>query len=193
MMLTESTGSEFVIAGEIMKNPLAQEKMGPVAAICVLLGSIFVNAYFLKTSFSAMVAWVSQLIGSAVPNGDPVTYVSRLPYGLLMTVFVLIFLIPALWMETRGEKHHFADIMERTAYALMVPVVLLLVSALLMNVSLIAGAVFGLFAAVCVAGVMVSAGQTGGLNGWAICAWTTAFFLITVAMCARNHMVTMFS
>lgn len=184
---------------QYFKDPLSSEPLGLVSSIGVLVASVFVNAYFLKTSFAAMVSWMldvarGSLVGQAVQrmSAAGVTYASRIPFGLLMTVFVLIFLVPAACLARRGQHLRGSEIVGAVGGAMTVPVVLLLVSGLLMNASFVAGVVLAVFAAACVFATIVTFLRAGNVNGWAICAWGTLFLLITVVMCARNHMVTMF-
>ena len=75
---------------------------------------------------------------------------------------------------------------------MLVPVLLMLTSALLMNLSFAVGIVFAIFAVADCAAVIVKAGQKAKLNGYFIIAMTAAFILITLVLCTRNHFITMF-
>lgn len=66
------------------------------------------------------------------------------------------------------------------------------IAALLMNVSLVAGVVLGIAAATSCVAIIMCCGKKSNINGYFLIALSTAFFLITVVMLTRNHLVTMF-
>lgn len=171
--------------------------MNLIPALLVFVASIFVNAYFQVTSFSALVLWLLESFGATDAQQQLTEMLSRstttvgvkIAFGLFMTVFLMIFLLPAAYMEEKEKntKHLF----ERACSTMLVPVLLMLVAALLMNVSLIAGGIFGIVAVADCVAVIISAGKKATLNGHIIIAIVTAFFLITAVLLTRNHIITM--
>lgn len=102
------------------------------------------------TSFSALVRWflkisgtekVSEQLAEILTRTD-VPIGMRIAFGLLMSAFVMVFLlIAAHWEE--GRKH-FGHLFERACSTMLVPMLLLLIAALLMNVSFTLGVLLGI-------------------------------------------------
>ena len=188
---------------DFLKDPLSDGRLRPIPSIAVLIGSVFVNAYFLWTSFSEIASWflkisngaltaeAQQKIAEAVSLSNG-AMISKLAFGLLMAVFTMIFLLPAAYLDSEGQEKKPKFLLERACSTLLTPMLFLLVSALLMNLSFTAGIVFAILAVADCAAVIVKAGQKAKLNGYFIIAMTAAFILITLVLCTRNHFITMF-
>ncbi len=187
---------------DFLKEPLSDGRLHPIPSIAVLIGSIFVNAYFLRTSFSGIASWflkisngalkaeAQQKIAEAVSLSDG-AMISKIAFGLLMTVFVMIFLLPAAYLDSEGQEKKPKFLLERACSTLLAPMLFLLVSALLMKLSFTAGIVFAILAVADCAAVIVKACRKAKLNGYFIIAMTAAFILITLVLCTRNHFITM--
>lgn len=180
-----------------LKEPLSGDRFNLISAVLVFVASIFVNAYFQVTSFSGIVLWFLKVSGQAdaqqrlaeILSQSSTTVEIKIAFGLLMTVFVMVFLLLSAYME--GKEKNIKYLFERACSTMLVPVLLMLVAALLMNVSLAAGVVFGIAAAADCMAVIVSAGKKAKMNGYIIITIVTAFFLITVVLLTRNHLITM--
>lgn len=184
-----------------LKDPLCSGFFNGAAALLVFLASIPVNAWFQRQSYIGLSGWILQTSGSGltqeaadkitgIQNGITVSFVSRLPFGLLMTAFVMFFLIPAVGSGSQGS---WKDTWRRSCTILTVPILLLAISSLCMTVSFTAGVVFAVGAlSACVASIIIEA-RKGKWNGWLVITWVTGFLLITAVMLTNNHVVTMFS
>lgn len=184
---------------DFLKEPLYDGRLKLIPSLLVLIVSIFVNAYFQVTSFSALVQWflktsgetnVQQRLAEILSQSDTPVGI-RIAFGLLMTVFAMVFLLLAAYWEEKDKN--IGRLFERACSSMLVPVLLVLVAALLMKVSLIAGILFGIAAAVNCMAVIVSAGKKTNYNEYILLATATAFFLITVVLLTRNHFVTIIS
>lgn len=182
---------------DFLKEPLSDGRLKLIPSLLVLIASIFVNAYFQVTSFSALVQWFLKTSGEANMQQRLAEILSRsdtpigirIAFGLLMTAFVMVFLLLAAYWEEKDKN--IGHLFERACSSMFVPVLLMLAAALLMNVSLVAGVIFGIAAAVNCMTVIVSAGKKAKCNGYILIGIATAFFLITVVLLTRNHIVTM--
>lgn len=182
---------------DFLKAPLSDGKLKLFPSLLVFCCSIFVNAYFQVTSFSALVRWFLKITGTEnVPESlaeilaridTPIGM--RIAFGLLMTVFVMVFLLIAAYWE-EGRKH-FGHLFERACSTMLAPMLLLLIAALLMNVSFALGVLFGIAAAIGCVAVIVNSGKKANCNGYILITTATAFFMITVVLLTRNHIVTM--
>lgn len=180
-----------------LKLPLSDGRLKFTSALAVFFASVFVNAYFQVTSFSALAVWYLRAFGekefqqqlNQILIGSERTIGVRVAFGLLMTIFVMIFLLlAAYWQEKeKGIKRLF----ERACSALLVPVLLMLIAALLMNVSLAAGIFFSISAAADCMAVIISAGKRANVNEYLLITISTAFFMITVVLLTRNHFMTL--
>lgn len=143
---------------DFLKEPLSGGRLKLIPSLLIFIVSVFVNAYFQVTSFSALVSWIletsktadaAQLLEDILARSDTAIGV-RIAFGLLMTVFAMVFLlIAAYWEEKEKNTVH---LFERACATMLVPELLMFVAALLMNVSLVAGVVLGIAAATsCVA------------------------------------------
>ena len=187
---------------DFLIDPLSDGRLKPVPSIAVLIGSVFVNAYFLRTSFSGIASWLlkisngaltaeaQQKISATVSLSDG-TMISKLAFGLLMTVFIMIFLLPAAYLDSEGQEKKPKFLLERACSTLLMPMLFLLVSALLMKLSFTAGIVFAILAVADCAAIIVKACRKAKLNGYFIISMTAAFILITLVLCTRNHFITM--
>lgn len=182
---------------DFLKEPLSDGRLKLIPSLLVLIASIFINAYFQVTSFSALVQWflktsgeanVQQRLAEILSRSDTPVGI-RIAFGLLMTAFVIVFLLLAAYWEEKDKN--IGHLFERACSSMSVPVLLMLTAALLMNVSLIAGAFFGIAAAVNCMAVIVSAGKKANINEYLLIVTATAFFLITVVLLTRNHFITM--
>lgn len=183
--------------GEILRTPYAQVRLKLLPSIAVLLASVAVNAYVQITSFSAETIWLLETFEDPEAKAHLVRILAlntaspalRAAYGLLMTVFVLIFMLPAAaWYE---EKPSPLTVMERAASMLLVPVILTLIAALTFQFSFSAGAVIAMLAVVYCMAMIAEAGRRRKKNGYLVIAMMTLFLLITALMLFRNHLVTM--
>lgn len=181
---------------DFLKEPLSDGRLKLIPSLLVLIASIFVNAYFQVTSFSALVQWflktsgeanVQQRLAEILSRSDTPIGI-RIAFGLLMTAFVIVFLLLAAYWEEKDKN--IGHLFERACSSMLVPLLLTLVAAMLMNVSLIAGVLLGVAAAVNCMAVIVSAGKKAKRNGYILIAIATAFFLITVVLLTRNHFIT---
>lgn len=184
---------------DFLKEPLSGGRLKLFPSFLVFGCSIFVNAYFQMTSFSALVQWflktsreanAQQRLAEILGRSDTSIEI-RIAFGLLMTAFVMVFLLLAAYWEE--EDKNIGHLFERACSSMFVPVLLMLAAALLMNVSLIAGVIFGIAAAVGCVIVIVSSGKKANCNGYVLIATATAFLMITVVLLTRNHIVTMIS
>lgn len=182
---------------DFLKEPLSGGRLKLIPSLLVLIASIFVNAYFQVTSFSAQVQWflktsgeanVQQRLAEILSQSDTPVGI-RIAFGLLMTAFVMVFLLLAAYWEEKDKN--IGHLFERACSSMLVPVLLTLAAALLMNVSLVVGVIFGIAAAINCMAIIVSAGKKAKCNGYILIAIATAFFLITVVLLTRNHLVTM--
>lgn len=182
---------------DFLKEPLCCGRLKLLPSLLVFVVSIFVNAYFQVTSFSALVQWfletsgeanVQQRLAEILSQSDTPVGI-RIAFGLLMTAFVMAFLLLAAYWEEKDKN--IMHLFERACSMMLVPVLLMLAAALLMKVSLAAGIFLGIAAAVDCMAVIVNAGKKDKLNGYVLFAIATAFFLITAVMLTRNHLVTM--
>ncbi|MGN0619714.1 MAG: hypothetical protein ACI4J7_11905, partial [Ruminiclostridium sp.] len=180
-----------------LKEPLSRGRLKLIPSLFVLIASIFVNGYFQITSFSALVKWflkisgeenVQQRLAEILSLSDTSVGV-RMAFGLLMTAFVMAFLLFAAYLEEKDKK--ISHLFGRACATLLVPVLLVMAAALLMNVSLLPGVFLGIAAAANCIVVIVSAGRKAKYNGYILIAIATAFLLITVVLLTRNHLVTM--
>lgn len=188
---------------DFLKEPLSDGRLKPIPSIAVLIGSVFVNAFFLRISFSGIASWflkisdgamtieAQQKIAEAVSLSNG-AFVSKLAFGLLLTAFAMIFLLIAAYLDSKGQEKKLKFLLERACSTLLMPMLFLLASALLMNLSFTAGIVFAILAVSDGAAVIVKAGRNAKLNGYIIIATTAAFILITLVLCTRNHFITMF-
>ena len=182
---------------DFLKEPLSGGRLKLFPSLLVFGCSIFVNAYFQVTSFSALVQWFLKTSGEAnvqqrlaeILDRSDTPFRIRIAFGLLMTAFVMVFLLLAAYWEEKDKN--IGHLFERACSSMLVPVLLMLAAALLMNVSLIAGVLFGISAAVSCVIVIVSSGKKANCNGCVLIATATAFFMITVVLLTRNHIVTM--
>ncbi len=182
---------------DFLKSPLSSGRIKPISSLFVFCCSIFVNAYFQISSFSALVQWLLKiydeenaaehlseiLVRTDIPIG------MRLAFGLLMSVFVIIFLLIAAYLEEQSKN--IGHLFERACSTMIVPMLLLFAAALLMNISLALGVLFGIAAAVSCIAVIISSGKRTDCNGYVLILISTAFFMITVVLLTRNHIVTM--
>lgn len=182
---------------DFLKEPLSDGRLKLIPSLLVLIASIFINAYFQVTSFSALVQWflktsgeanVQQRLAEILSRSDTPVGI-RIAFGLLMTAFVMVFLLLAAYWEEKDKN--IGHLFERACSSMSVPVLLMLTATLLMNVSLITGAFFGIAAAVNCMAVIVSAGKKANINEYLLIVTATAFFLITVVLLTRNHFITM--
>lgn len=185
---------------DILQNPLGGRRLGSGASVAAILVSVPVNAWFQKASFVGLVGWLERTAAGSLTEstaerlaeaqaGMAFSLASRLPYGLLMTAFVLAFLLPACKV---GHGRTWREGFECACGALPVPVALLAVASPCMETSLAVGMAFAVAAlAACVATIVLET-RGGGWNGWLTVAWVTGFVLITAVMLTRNHVVTMF-
>lgn len=186
-----------------LKDPLSEGRLSPFSSFVVIIASVFVNAYFLMTSFSGLVSWFVGISGGAltleaqqgisnVVNLSESAFASKLGFGLLMTVFVMLFLLAAAYIGSEKQERKLERLLERACSTLLVPMLFMLVSALLMNASFVAGVVFATLAVSACVAVIVEAGRKANLNGYLIVALVAGFILITAVLCTNNHFVTMF-
>ena len=179
---------------EILKNPCSEAHLPLLPSVLVILCSIPVNAWVQVTSFSSMTAWLLRIFGDteaeahltqilALNNASPAV---RAAYGLLMTVFVMIFILPAACRYE--EKPTLKKVIERAAAMILVPVILVFIAALTFRVSFTAGVSIALLAAVYDTAMIAEAGRRRGGNGYLIVLMMTLFLLITVMMLLRNHL-----
>jgi hypothetical protein len=182
---------------EILKNPYSEAHLPLLPSILVILCSIAVNAYVQITSFPSMTFWLLRIFGDAEAEAHLTQILAlnsaspavRAAYGLLMTVFVMIFILPAAcWYE---EKPTLKKVIERAAAMILVPVLLILIAALTFKVSFTAGVVIALLAAVYEMAMIAEAGRRRKKNGYLIILMMTLFLLITTMMLLRNHLVTL--
>ena len=181
---------------DFLKEPLSGGRLKLIPSLLIFIVSVFVNAYFQVTSFSTLVSWIletsktadaAQLLEDILARSDTAIGV-RIAFGLLMTVFAMAFLlIAAYWEEKKNAVHLF----ERACATMLVPELLMFVAALLMNVSLVAGVVLGIAAATSCVAIIMCCGKKSNINGYLLIALSSAFFMITVVMLTRNHLVTM--
>lgn len=182
---------------DFLKNPLSDGRLKPFQSILVFVCSILVNAYFQVTSFSALARWLLTISGAENVSEQLAEILSRtetpigmrIVFGLLMTAFVMVFLLIAAYWE-EGRKH-FGYLFERAGSTMLVPILLLLVASVLMNVSFTIGVLFGIAAAIGCAAAIVNSGKKANCNGYILITTATAFFMITVVLLTRNHIVTM--
>lgn len=188
---------------DFLKKPLSDGNMNLVSCITVFIGSIFVNAYFLRTSFSSIVDWFMSISKDAVTpeaqqsildivNTSNGAVASKIAFGLLMTVFIMIFLLPSAYLESGRKEKNFVKLYKRACSTMFVPVIFMLLSALLMNISFVCGLILAITAAAVCVSIIVKAGRKSNVNDYLIIITVALFFLITVALCTRNHFVTMF-
>lgn len=180
---------------DFLKEPLYGGRLKLVPAFIIFVASVFVNAYFQTTFFSALVLWLLEVSGvtdvqqrlTEILSLSSTNIGVRIAFGLLMTVFVMLFLLlAAFWEEKEKNIEH---LFERACSTMLVPVLLMLIAALMMNVSLVAGIFLGIAAAADCVTVIVSAGKKTKMNGYILIAIVTFFFLITVVLLTRNHFV----
>lgn len=182
---------------DFLKEPLSGGELKLVPALLVFAATVFVNAYFQITSFSAMVSWTLKMYGvtdttqtlTEILAHSSIAIVVRIAFGLLMTVFVMAFLLSAAYWDNKDKN--VVHLFERACSTMLVPMLLMLVAALLMNVSLAVGVTFGIAAAVDCMAVIVTAGKKAKLNEHILIIIVTSFFLITVVLLTRNHFVMM--
>lgn len=184
---------------DFLKEPLSSGRLKLIPSMLVLIASIFVNAYFQVTSFSALVQWFLKTSGEVnvqqrvteIIGQSNISIGVRIAFGLLMTMFVMVFLLLAAYWEEkdRNIRHLF----EKACSSMLVPVLLMLAAALLMNISLVAGVILGIAAAVLCVSTLVSSGKKAELSGYVLMAVATVFLLLTAVMLTRNHFVTMLS
>lgn len=176
---------------------MANGRLKLLPSLLVFVVSIFVNAYFQITSFFAFVQWflktssesnVHQQLAEILSRSDiPVGI--RIAFGLLMTVFVMFFLLlAAYWNEKDKNIMH---LFEQACSTMLIPMFLMSIAALLMNFSIVIGIVFGISASVSCMTVIIVSGKKANLNEPVLITIATAFFLITVVLLTRNHFVTM--
>jgi hypothetical protein len=186
-----------------LKDPLSEGRLRPVLSTAFFIASIFVNAYFLMTSFSGLASWFMKTSGNAltmeaqqgisdIVNLTGNAFTSKLGFGLLMTVFAMLFLLAAAYLGSEKQERETWYLFERACSTLLVPMLFMLASALLMNISFIAGVVFATLAVSACAAVIVEAGRKANLNGYLTVVLVTGFILITAVLCTNNHFVTMF-
>lgn len=182
---------------DFLKEPLSNGRLKLIPSLLVLIASIFVNAYFQVTSFSALVQWflktsgeanVQQRLAEILSRSDTPIGI-RIAFGLLMTAFVMVFLLLAAYWEEKDKN--IGHLFERACSSMFVPVLLMLAAALLMNVSLVVGVIFGIAAAINCMAIIVSTGKKAKCNGYILIGIATVFFLITVVLLTRNHVVTL--
>lgn len=181
---------------DFLKEPLSGGRLKLIPSLLIFIVSVFVNAYFQVTSFSTLVSWIletsktadaAQLLEDILARSDTAIGV-RIAFGLLMTVFAMAFLLIAAYWE---EKENAVHLFERACATMLVPELLMFVAALLMNVSLVAGVVLGIAAATSCVAIIMCCGKKSNINGYLLIALSSAFFMITVVMLTRNHLVTM--
>ena len=182
---------------DFLNEPLSGGRLKLIPSLLIFIVSVFVNAYFQVTSFSTLVSWIletsktadaAQLLEDILARSDTAIGV-RIAFGLLMTVFAMAFLlIAAYWEEKEKNAVH---LFERACATMLVPELLMFVAALLMNVSLVAGVVLGIAAATSCVAIIMCCGKKSNINGYLLIALSSAFFMITVVMLTRNHLVTM--
>lgn len=92
---------------DFLKEPLSDGRLKLIPSLLVLIASIFINAYFQVTSFSALVQWflktsgeanVQQRLAEILSRSDTPVGI-RIAFGLLMTAFVMVFLLLAAYWE----------------------------------------------------------------------------------------------
>lgn len=150
---------------DFLKEPLSCGRLKLFPSLLVFVVSIFVNAYFQVTSFSALVQWFLKTSGEAnvqqrlteILSQSDISVGIRIAFGLLMTAFVMVFLLLAAYWEEKDKN--IGHLFERACSTMFVPVLLMLAAALLMNISLIAGILLGIAAAVNCMAVIVDAGK----------------------------------
>lgn len=182
---------------DFLKNPLSDSRLKLFQSFFVFGCSILVNAYFQVNSFSALARWLLTISGAENVSEQLAEILSRtetpigmrIAFGLLMTAFVMVFLLIAAYWE-EGRKH-FGHLFERACSTMLVPMLLLLAASVLMNVSFTIGVLFGIAAAIGCVAVIVNSGKKANCNGYILITTATAFFMITVVLLTRNHIVTM--
>lgn len=182
---------------DFLKEPLCCGRLKLLPSLLVFVVSIFANAYFQVTSFSALVQWfletsgeanVQQRLAEILSQSDTPVGI-RIAFGLLMTAFVMVFLLLAAYWEEKDKN--IIHLFERACSMMLVPVLLMLVAALLINASLTAGIFLGIAAAINCMAVIVSAAKKANVNEYLLIATATAFFLVIVVLLTRNHLITM--
>lgn len=189
---------------KLIKDPLTEGKLNLIASLAVFISSIFIHAYFINVSLAGLSRWFLNLTEDALTvaaqnsiismtNVTSDAFISKIPFGLLMTAFVMVFLMLAAFLESDLYGKTIRDVFERACKIMLVPLVFLFVSALLMNVSFLAGIVLAMMAVSISGATLLKAGIHAKVNGYIITLIVTAFLLITVVMLTRNHFVTMFA
>lgn len=184
---------------DFLKEPLSSGRLKLIPSLLVLIASIFVNAYFQVTSFSALVRWFLKTSGEVnvqqrvteIIGQSNISIGVRIAFGLLMTAFVMVFLLLAAYWEEKDRN--ISHLFEKACSSMLVPMLLMLAAALLMNISLVAGVILGSAAAVLCVSTLVSSGKKAELSGYVLMAVATVFLLLTAVMLTRNHFVTMLS
>ena len=184
---------------DFLKEPMSDGRLKSISALLVVVASIFINAYFQITSYSALVRWFLNVSGEEnveqcltdILRQDDTSVGLRIAFGLLMTVFVMLLLFLAAYWEEQDKN--ICHLFERASSAMFVPVLFIFAAALLMNVSLTAGLIFGVAAAIECMAVVVNSGKKAKCNSYIMIAVATAFFMMTVVLLTRNHFITMFA
>lgn len=188
---------------KLIKEPSADGKLNLIASLSVFISSIFIHAYFINVSLAGISGWFLNLTGDALTvetqnNIINMTYVtsdafiSKIPFGLVMTAFVMIFLLLAAFLERDLNGKKMKDVFGRACKLMFVPLVLIFISAIFMKESILAGIIFAMMAVSISAVSLVNAGIHAKINGYIISIIVTSFLLITATMLTRNHFVTMF-
>lgn len=183
--------------GNLFKNPFHDARLSLLPSILVLLCSVAVNTFVQITSFSAETSWLLQTFRDPEAQAHLAQILAlnttspalKAAYGLLMTAFVLIFILPAArWYE---EKLTVSVVLERAATMLFVPVILTFIATLIFNASFIAGVIIAMFAVVYCMAEIQEAGRRRGKNGHLLIVLEALFLLITALMLLRNHLLTL--
>ncbi|MGI6229939.1 MAG: hypothetical protein ACOYJL_03385 [Tractidigestivibacter sp.] len=191
---------------KLLKDPLSNERFGKVGAAITIVLSAVADALFQATSFQALSKWVLQTVlgYSAVDAEAKVAEVvckqstplwMQFLYGLLMTAFAMVFLLVAA--KLRGRK---LSVEGRNAGSfglacswLVVPALLMLVAAIVIQASLAAGTILSVAAALCCVFHILESCKVANVNGYVALALATVCFLLTAILLVRNHVVTLCS
>ncbi len=184
---------------DYLKNPLCNSKISLPTSIVVFVVSIFVNAYFQITSYSALAKWLIETSGSSdvetrlaeLIRGAATPIGLQIAFGLLMTIFAIAFLFLAAYWEEKDKN--ILHLFQRACSTMIVPLSFMLVGSLLMNTTLFAGVLCGVLAAASCMTTIINSGKKANVNGYILIAVTTALFMIAVVMLTRNHLITMLS
>ncbi len=104
---------------DFLQEPISDGRLKLFPSLLVFCCSILVNAYFQVTSFSALAQWFLKISGAENVSGQLAEILTRtdtpigmrIAFGLLMSVFVMVFLLIAAYWE-EGRKH-FGHLIEK--------------------------------------------------------------------------------